>query len=66
MLLAKGYPDIGWNPCGGERYLDFLRFAVFVNGEARWEVWGHWLKPRSNDIHTLSLRPLRWDPVKCV
>lgn len=45
MLLAKGYPDIGWNPCGGERYLDFLRFAVFVNGEAgdgggRWESWG--------------------------
>lgn len=35
ILLAKGYPDIGWNPCGGERYLDFLRFAVFVNGEAR-------------------------------
>lgn len=34
MLLAKGYPDIGWNPCGGEHYLDFLRFAVFVNGEA--------------------------------
>lgn len=34
MLLAKGYPDIGWNPGGGERYLDFLRFAVFVNGEA--------------------------------
>ncbi|XP_032297803.1 ryanodine receptor 1-like, partial [Coturnix japonica] len=33
MLLAKGYPDIGWNPCGGERYLDFLRFAVFVNGQ---------------------------------
>ncbi|NXH00872.1 RYR1 protein, partial [Loxia leucoptera] len=33
MLLAKGYPDIGWNPCGGEKYLDFLRFAVFVNGE---------------------------------
>ncbi|KAI1229508.1 hypothetical protein IHE44_0002564, partial [Lamprotornis superbus] len=31
MLLAKGYPDIGWNPCGGEKYLDFLRFAVFVN-----------------------------------
>uniref|UniRef100_A0A3Q2Z7H8 Ryanodine receptor 1 n=1 Tax=Hippocampus comes TaxID=109280 RepID=A0A3Q2Z7H8_HIPCM len=31
MLLSKGYPDIGWNPCGGERYLDFLRFAVFVN-----------------------------------
>ncbi|XP_068106648.1 ryanodine receptor 1 isoform X3 [Hyperolius riggenbachi] len=34
MLLAKGYPDIGWNPCGGERYLDFLRFTVFVNGES--------------------------------
>ncbi|XP_075692371.1 ryanodine receptor 1 isoform X1 [Rhinoderma darwinii] len=34
MLLAKGYPDIGWNPVGGERYLDFLRFAVFVNGES--------------------------------
>ncbi|XP_004859111.1 ryanodine receptor 1 isoform X5 [Heterocephalus glaber] len=34
MLLAKGYPDIGWNPGGGERYLDFLRFAVFVNGES--------------------------------
>uniref|UniRef100_A0A8C5BBS0 Ryanodine receptor 1 n=1 Tax=Gadus morhua TaxID=8049 RepID=A0A8C5BBS0_GADMO len=34
MLLGKGYPDIGWNPCGGERYLDFLRFAVFVNGES--------------------------------
>ncbi|XP_054035329.1 ryanodine receptor 1-like, partial [Dryobates pubescens] len=34
MLLAKGYPDLGWNPCGGERYLDFLRFAVFVNGES--------------------------------
>lgn len=32
MLLSKGYPDIGWNPCGGEKYLDFLRFAVFVNG----------------------------------
>ncbi|XP_063061461.1 ryanodine receptor 1b isoform X2 [Engraulis encrasicolus] len=34
MLLSKGYPDIGWNPVGGERYLDFLRFAVFVNGES--------------------------------
>lgn len=33
MLLSKGYPDIGWNPSGGERYLDFLRFAVFVNGQ---------------------------------
>ncbi|XP_060765620.1 ryanodine receptor 1 isoform X1 [Neoarius graeffei] len=34
MLLSKGYPDTGWNPCGGEKYLDFLRFAVFVNGES--------------------------------
>ncbi|XP_050977785.1 ryanodine receptor 1 isoform X2 [Labeo rohita] len=34
MLLSKGYPDIGWNPGGGEKYLDFLRFAVFVNGES--------------------------------
>lgn len=32
MLVAKGYPDIGWNPVEGERYLDFLRFAVFCNG----------------------------------
>ncbi|NWR63133.1 RYR3 protein, partial [Bucorvus abyssinicus] len=31
VLLAKGYPDIGWNPIEGERYLSFLRFAVFVN-----------------------------------
>ncbi|XP_058255380.1 ryanodine receptor 3 isoform X5 [Hemibagrus wyckioides] len=34
MLLDKGYPDIGWNPIEGERYLSFLRFAVFVNGES--------------------------------
>lgn len=54
MLLAKGYPDIGWNPCGGERYLDFLRFAVFVNGEAGWGLWGHWLKLPSGDIHPLG------------
>lgn len=33
MLLAKGYPDVGWNPIEGERYLSFLRFAVFVNSE---------------------------------
>ncbi|TSL04189.1 Ryanodine receptor 2 [Bagarius yarrelli] len=32
--LEKGYPDIGWNPVEGERYLDFLRFAVFCNGES--------------------------------
>ncbi|XP_009293050.2 ryanodine receptor 3 isoform X4 [Danio rerio] len=34
MLIARGYPDIGWNPIEGERYLSFLRFAVFVNGES--------------------------------
>ncbi|XP_056627769.1 ryanodine receptor 2 isoform X3 [Triplophysa dalaica] len=34
MLMSKGYPDIGWNPVEGERYLDFLRFAVFCNGES--------------------------------
>lgn len=33
MLVCKGYPDIGWNPVEGERYLDFLRFAVFCNGD---------------------------------
>lgn len=33
MLVAKGYPDLGWNPIEGERYLSFLRFAVFCNGE---------------------------------
>lgn len=32
MLVAKGYPDLGWNPIEGERYLSFLRFAVFCNG----------------------------------
>uniref|UniRef100_A0A3P8S6G8 Ryanodine receptor 2 n=1 Tax=Amphiprion percula TaxID=161767 RepID=A0A3P8S6G8_AMPPE len=34
MLVAKGCSDIGWNPVEGERYLDFLRFAVFCNGES--------------------------------
>uniref|UniRef100_A0A671MJD1 Ryanodine receptor 3-like n=1 Tax=Sinocyclocheilus anshuiensis TaxID=1608454 RepID=A0A671MJD1_9TELE len=34
MLIARGYPDIGWNPIEGERYLSFLRFAVFVNCES--------------------------------
>ncbi|KFO90882.1 Ryanodine receptor 2, partial [Buceros rhinoceros silvestris] len=34
LLIFKGYPDIGWNPVEGERYLDFLRFAVFCNGES--------------------------------
>lgn len=39
MLVAKGYPDIGWNPVEGERYLDFLRFAVFCNGRMD-GLWG--------------------------
>ncbi|KAK5903284.1 hypothetical protein CgunFtcFv8_007077 [Champsocephalus gunnari] len=34
MLLAKGYPDLGWNPIEGERFLSFLRFVVFCNGES--------------------------------
>ncbi|KAI6237110.1 hypothetical protein M3Y95_00230500 [Aphelenchoides besseyi] len=32
-LLTKEYPDIDWNPVEGERYLDFLRFCVWINGE---------------------------------
>ncbi|CAG0896856.1 unnamed protein product, partial [Cyprideis torosa] len=32
-LVSKGYPDIGWDPVEGERYLDFLRFCVWVSGE---------------------------------
>lgn len=35
MLLAKGYPDVGWNPIEGERYLSFLRFTVFVNSKSQ-------------------------------
>lgn len=45
MLVNKGYPDIGWNPVEGERYLDFLRFAVFCNGETA----------------SVSPRPLAWN-----
>lgn len=33
-LVEKGYPDLGWDPVEGERYLDFLRFCVWVNGES--------------------------------
>ncbi|XP_048259812.1 ryanodine receptor-like isoform X9 [Haliotis rufescens] len=33
-LIEKGYPDIGWDPVEGERFLDFLRFCVWVNGES--------------------------------
>ncbi|RWS13212.1 ryanodine receptor-like protein, partial [Dinothrombium tinctorium] len=33
-LLDQGYPDIGWDPVGGERFLDFFRTCVWVNGES--------------------------------
>ncbi|XP_071036526.1 ryanodine receptor [Parasteatoda tepidariorum] len=33
-LLDRGYIDVGWDPVEGERYLDFLRFCVWVNGES--------------------------------
>uniref|UniRef100_A0A9J2Q184 Uncharacterized protein n=1 Tax=Ascaris lumbricoides TaxID=6252 RepID=A0A9J2Q184_ASCLU len=33
-LIAKGYPDLGWDPVEGERYIDFLRFCVWINGES--------------------------------
>ncbi len=32
-LFAKGYPDIGWDPVESERFLDFLKFCVWVNGK---------------------------------
>ena len=34
MLTAKGYPDLGWDPVEGERFVDFLRFCVWVGGES--------------------------------
>lgn len=34
-LLTKGYPDIGWDPVEGERFLDFLKFCVWVNGNIK-------------------------------
>ena len=33
-LRKKGYPEYDWDPLQGERYLDFLKDAVFVNGES--------------------------------
>lgn len=33
-ILDKGYPDIGYDPIGGERFLDFFRTCVWVNGES--------------------------------
>jgi ryanodine receptor 2 len=32
-LFLQGYHDIGWDPVDGERFLDFLKFCVWVNGE---------------------------------
>ena len=51
MLLSKGYPDIGWNPCGGEKYLDFLRFAVFVNGTQSHHALYDSIWTSSGDMH---------------
>ena len=34
VLTAKGYPDLGWDPVEGERFVDFLRFCVWVGGES--------------------------------
>uniref|UniRef100_A0A4W3IZU4 Ryanodine receptor 2 n=1 Tax=Callorhinchus milii TaxID=7868 RepID=A0A4W3IZU4_CALMI len=48
MLVFKGYPDIGWNPVEGERYLDFLRFAVFCNGES--------VEENANEVVRLLIR----------
>ena len=33
-LVSKGYADLGWDPVEGERFLDFLRFCVWVGGES--------------------------------
>ena len=32
--MSKGYPDLGWDPVEGERFVDFLRFCVWVGGES--------------------------------
>ena len=33
-LKNMGFPEYDWDPLQGERYLDFLKDAVFVNGES--------------------------------
>ncbi|CAF0745111.1 unnamed protein product, partial [Didymodactylos carnosus] len=33
QLILQGYHDIGWDPVEGERFLDFLKFCVWVNGD---------------------------------
>lgn len=43
-LVEKGYPDLGWDPVEGERYLDFLRFCVWVNGKLNLQIkWKNFL-----------------------
>ncbi|XP_071962240.1 ryanodine receptor 2-like isoform X3 [Antedon mediterranea] len=32
-MMSLGKPNIGWDPLDGERYLDFMKHAVWVNGE---------------------------------
>ncbi|CAF1420419.1 unnamed protein product, partial [Rotaria sordida] len=32
-LYLQGYHDIGWDPVDGERFLDFLKFCVWVNSD---------------------------------
>ena len=49
-LVAKGYPDLGWDPVEGERYLDFLRFCVWVGGETR--------GPHSAPLSSVSSAPV--------
>lgn len=36
-MLSLGKPLIGWDPVDGERYLDFMRHTVWVNGEYLFE-----------------------------
>lgn len=59
MLLAKGYPDVGWNPIEGERYLSFLRFAVFVNSESQFPMP---FRPRMAQKHCV---PRKGNSLRC-
>ncbi|CAG9116289.1 unnamed protein product [Plutella xylostella] len=52
-LVEKGYPDLGWDPVEGERYLDFLRFCVW------------YLRLQSNsELVEKGYPDLGWDPVE--
>ncbi|CAN7995814.1 unnamed protein product [Ixodes hexagonus] len=55
-LIDRGYPDVGWDPVEGERYLDFLRFCVWVNG-ASWCTESH---VSLLACCTVLRRPPRW------